>query len=224
MRPCLVLLVALLVSNSALAGDTYNWSGLYIGAHGGYLSAETNYPNPDTPSQDFDGAVFGPQAGYNFQTGNFVLGFETDASFGNVDDHVNDGNYLKYDGDLKAFGTIRGRLGYAYGDLLPYITAGVAWARVEQGSSCPPGAPPQFSVCGITGAYNVKSTETFWGWTVGGGVEWAIDQSWSLKAEALLTDFDDETYTATVPVVGTVSAPVELDVDSRLTAGINYRF
>jgi outer membrane immunogenic protein len=215
-------LAACCASQPASAASKVRWDGFYIGAHGGYLQAGTDYSNPDTPGQDLDGGVFGGQVGYSYQTSHLVFGVEADATFGDLDAHVNDGNYLKYSGDLKAFGTIRARLGYAIGDFMPYITGGLAWARLEQGSSCPAGAPI-FSVCFFTGAYDVKSTETFWGWTIGGGGEWAIDKSWSLKAEALFTDFDDETYTATIN--GTpVSAPAELEVDSRLTIGVNYRF
>lgn len=227
MRNKLIALAFLSTSLFSTSGHAEDWTGLYLGVHGGSLRAQTDYLNPTTPSQNLDGAVFGGQVGYNLQSGNVVYGIEADASFGSLDDDVKDGNFLRYNGDLEAFGTIRGRIGYAVGEFLPYITAGVAWANLEQGSSCPVGAA--FGVCvGFPGGFDVKGTETFWGWTVGGGVEWAFAKSWSFKAEALFSEFDDEEiYTATLPsALGpvTVNAPAALDVDSRLTVGINYRF
>jgi outer membrane immunogenic protein len=223
MRKFLVALAFLCSSSLYTACFAGDWTGFYIGAHGGSLTSETDYLNPTTPAQDLDGAVFGGQVGYNFQTGNVVFGVETDVSFGSIDDSVKDGNFLGFNGDLEAFGTIRGRLGYAFGDFLPYVTAGVAWARLEQGSTCPVAAA--FGACVFFPmGFDVKSTETLWGWTAGGGVEWAIDKSWSLKAEALFGDLDGEVYTATLPVVGPTSAPADLDFDSRLTVGVNYHF
>jgi outer membrane immunogenic protein len=83
----------------------YNWSGFYIGAHGGWGFADGDFE---------DGFVVGGQLGVNWQFNNFVLGAEGDGSF--VDW-----------GDTSAVGTVRLRGGLALDRFLPYVTGGAAF-------------------------------------------------------------------------------------------------
>jgi outer membrane immunogenic protein len=99
-------------------------------------------------SVDSNGFIGGGQVGYNFQFNQLVLGVEGDISF--TDWHETD-----------AFGTVRGRLGYAWERILPYVTAGLAIADSETG------------------------------WTAGGGVELAVSDNISLRGEYLHFDVAD---------------------------------
>ena len=212
-----------LAAGSANA-QTYDvkWQGFYIGGHGAYLSATTDYVNPSTPSQTLEGAMLGLQAGYNWQMGRVVLGVEADVSFGNVNDFIRDGNFLTEDGEIRAFGSVRARLGYSFGNILPYVTGGLMWARLEQGITCPTGAPAAF--CQAAGPFDARSTETLLGWTAGAGVEYAINRNWSLKGEVLFGKFDDKDYTGNAGNFGTQTTPVELDLNYTAKIGVNYRF
>jgi opacity protein-like surface antigen len=222
MRKLLTALFFLGSAGGVSAGER-SWTGFYFGGHGAYLSSDTSYAAGSTaPSQSLDGALLGLQAGYNWQMGKVVIGAEADISFGNVKDFQRDGNFLSYNGKIETMGTVRGRLGYSLGSVMPYLTAGYAWVNLEQGSTCPAGAP--FGLCSGTGAFNVASKETHQGFVYGGGVEWAIAKQWSLKAEVLFMDLDTENYTANIPNVGTVTAPATLNVDYVAKAGVNYRF
>jgi hypothetical protein len=115
---------------SAQAGSVRNWSGLYIGASGSYLSAETEYTNPATPRQEFSGAMLGAQLGYNFQFNQIVVGAEVDWSRGNLDAFIRDGNYLTYSGNVDMYASLRLRAGVAIGNFLPFVTIGRAWTRL----------------------------------------------------------------------------------------------
>ncbi len=161
---------------------------------------------PPRPRRHSQCAMLGGQVGYNFQFDRFVLGAEADMSFGNLTDNVRDGNFLSYNGKIDQMGTVRARFGYDLNGFLPFFTIGVMWDRMEQGSTCPTGAP--FGVCAFTGAYNVASTKTFTGLTLGGGVEYAISRHWSIKADVLFTRFEKQDYSATIPNVGVVTAPL----------------
>ena len=213
-----------LVTAGSASADPTSWKGFYVGVHGSHLSAGTSYPTPATPLQDFDGALLGVQAGYNFTLGsNWVLGIEGDISFGKLNDFIRDGNFLTEDGEIRTAGTLRARLGYAMeSGWMPYITGGLAWDQLEQGSTCPAAAP--FGVCFVTGAFDVRSTQGFTGWVVGGGAEFAISPRWSIKGEGMFGDFGDATYTGTVPVLGTSSVNVEQDLNSLFQVGVNYHF
>lgn len=83
----------------------YNWSGFYIGAHGGWGFADGDFE---------DGFIVGGHLGVNWQFNNFVLGAEGDGSF--VDW-----------GDTEAVGTVRLRGGLALDRFLPYVTGGAAF-------------------------------------------------------------------------------------------------
>jgi len=205
-----------------VSAQSPRWTGVYVGAHGLYLESETSYANPTTPHQYFRGPMAGAQIGYNYQFQQFVIGAEADISFGSLDDFVRDGNFLTFNGKVESMGTLRARLGYDFNGFMPYLTAGLMWNKLAQGSACPAGAG--FGVCAITGPYSVSSSERFQGFTWGFGAEYALNRHWSVKAEVLFADLGKQDFTATIPVAGTVTAPVWQDLDYVARAGINYRF
>ena len=87
----------------------YNWSGFYIGAHGGWGFGGGAFD---------DGFVVGGQVGVNWQFNSFVLGAEGDGSF--VDW-----------GGSDAVGTVRLRGGFALDRFMPYVTGGAAFQDFE---------------------------------------------------------------------------------------------
>jgi len=142
-----------------------NWSGLYVGANAGYgWSANTDNLDPTGP---FGGA----QVGYNFQRGNFVFGAEADFQGA----HISGSNILEKS-ELNWFGTVRGRLGYAFDRALVYGTAGFAFGNVENSIA--------------TGGPFFTGSETQTGWVAGGGVEYKITPAWSAKGEYQYLDLD----------------------------------
>jgi outer membrane immunogenic protein len=89
----------------------FNWSGLYVGAHGGWGFGHDLLE---------DGFVVGGQVGYNWQFNQFLLGVEGDGSF--VDW-----------GEIEAVGTARLRGGWAIDRFLLYATGGGAFGADEVG-------------------------------------------------------------------------------------------
>src|SRR4029453_3989570 len=95
------LLLSFAVSGAAVAADmaprytkappmanpATNWSGFYVGAMGGYMS-ETSSDDIAIPGVVADprmkGGFGGGTLGYNWQTGQFVFGLETDSAFGDI--------------------------------------------------------------------------------------------------------------------------------------------
>lgn len=198
----------------------YSWTGFYIGGHGGYADAKFNFftATTTTPNEESKGGFGGAQVGYNIQHNNIVLGIEADGSFGHLHDLVPDGNFITETTDIKEFGTVRARLGYAFGRVLPYATGGMGWAKVTAGETCPAGA--QFAHCHTFGAYHIESTETYVGWTAGGGLEVAIDQSWSVKAEYLHADFGSQFFPFNFPTANPRSPALSME---SVKLGVNYR-
>ncbi len=92
-----------------------NWSGLYFGANGGYGWADND--------SSINGGFGGGQIGYNFQRGKIVFGAETDIRAPVLRGAAS--------ATLDYFGTVRGRVGYAFDRTLVYGTGGLPMADFQ---------------------------------------------------------------------------------------------
>jgi opacity protein-like surface antigen len=113
------------------------WTGFYIGANGGWASSGINYPGvPDHANGGpadlgtLNGGLVGGQIGYNYQIQNWVFGIEGDFDWAEgLKTSALDGNYLSESNSIKWAAMARARVGYAFGQFLPYMTAGGIWVR-----------------------------------------------------------------------------------------------
>jgi outer membrane immunogenic protein len=192
----------------------FNWSGFYVGGTAGYswgdsrdrIVGAVNVTDP----YGVHGFAGGGTVGYNWQSAGWVAGVEGDISFSHINGSVsgNSGNFgcgNTCTTDVKDFATARGRLGYAFGQVLPYVTGGFASARVAAADN----------LIGLPGSI------TNWqnGWTVGGGVEYAFNNAWSAKVEYLHFNVGDSKIFL---VNGfPIKESAQFDI---VRAGINYRF
>jgi len=132
-------------------------------------------------------------------------------------------------------GTATSSVGIAHDRWLVYGKAGIAWARFEQTAN----SSVTFAGLGTFPFFSGISSEDRVGWTVGTGVEWAIWNNWSIKAEYLHLDFGsiDQSISANgVPLtvaIGdfrtTISQSLTSAFHTRVTddvfrIGLNYRF
>ncbi|WP_346296896.1 carbohydrate porin [Rhodopseudomonas sp. P1] len=161
-------------SERATRKIAYEWTGLYAGGHFGYGGGGLGDGANPTPLQGVvfptssTGLIGGFQIGYNYQlNSNFVLGLEADASFTSPIDRPSL-TAVPFNSAVDYVGTVRGRLGYAYGRWLPYVTAGFAWGHshldLNSGSSAQLGSDRA-------------------GWTAGMGAEVRLSANWSAKLE-----------------------------------------
>jgi len=184
--------------------SAYDWSGFYAGVHVGYGWGDTELSGSPT-DLEVDGFFGGGQIGYNIQSGNFVFGLEADIAASGADgdlDVVPGSAVLSTDVNWQA--TVRGRVGYAFDNVLPYVTGGFAALDAES----------DLDVAGTT----YEFSETYTGWTVGAGVELGFGDNLSAKIEYLYADFGEESFTSPFGTVDT-------DVSSHtVKAGLNYRF
>ncbi len=195
---------------------TYNWTGIYLGINGGWgwgqqdpLNIITN--RFDNASIGFSGGVFGGTLGAQIQSGHVVLGFESDIDWANLKGSSNlnpsvAGGLLglvSATTNIDWVATVRGRVGYAFDNILVYGTGGVAALGAKTSLSLVPGG----AACGaiLTGCAGASRQI---GAVIGGGVEYGITPNLSAKLEYLY-----------------ISA-VSLDVShhGEVRAGVNYRF
>lgn len=192
----------------------YNWSGFYVGGNigWGWSSGDGDVlinGIPGTISGSGDGFLGGIQAGYNWQNGPWVFGIETDfqGSAGDADIFAfAGGNTLS--GTIKGpwFGTIRGRIGYAWDRALWYVTGGALYGKHEIDGV-------------ITGFGPFSASTTAWTYTVGGGLEWAVADRWTAKVEYLYAGPPNDT--PSIPGLSITGGEAHAHI---LRTGLNYRF
>jgi outer membrane immunogenic protein len=194
------------------------WTGLYIGAHVGYGETdmsgciecdEASVADPD--ELDLNGIVGGLHAGYNYQTGNIVVGLEGDVDFTDWSDKDTSSSDStdKQKANVDTLGTVRARLGVASDETLFYLTGGVAWSDAKWKSM------------------RGDSTDTAHfddaGGVIGGGLEHMVFQNVSVRAEGLYYFFDDRQSVADFNE-GSPGEHVTLDDMWQVRVGVSYHF
>lgn len=240
-----VSIAALLAASPANADPS--WTGPYIGANLGFSHSSTDVDlshstgaifygdafDPETGSLGTDtGFAGGLEAGYNHQFGSLVLGIAADVSWTNTDNTgvftTPAGSQWTINSSPDVFGTVRGKLGFlVQPSLLVYATGGLAWGQfnVSQATDFVDG-----SGCSVDCAGG-RTSGTFdhIGYTVGGGLEYALNHNWSLKAEYLFVEMGSEDYQlkgttkpgGDVPYIETFSADQQMQIGR---VGVAYHF
>jgi outer membrane immunogenic protein len=171
----------------------YDWGGGYIGINGGYAFGQSEWGsdslNPShlssTGNFNVNGGLVGGTVGVSGQFGAWVVGVEGDFDWQGLrgtsssafctslfaSPHPPAAKGLSCETESNWFGTVRARFGYAWDRVLLYGTAGGAGVNVQTSLN---GLPAQ--------------TNPEFGWTVGGGLEWAFAENWTAKVEYLFVD------------------------------------
>lgn len=230
---------AMLIAGSAYAADLpsrkgpppavyapapiFTWTGFYVGLNAGVgINANSSQLGPLMNSSGQSDPAFtgGGQIGYNWQTGAMVLGLETDINYLGAS-NSDSGSMFGGNGSSAGYlGTVRGRVGYAMDRFMIYATGGLAYGSSNTPSSMAGldafGAPHLLS--------NMGGTSTSVGFTIGGGVEYALSQNWSIKAEYLYVDLGSTTANYYDALSGALVPSTMGNREHIIRAGVNYRF
>jgi high affinity Mn2+ porin len=196
----------------------YNWTGFHAGGHFGYGDASFGSGTNPLPEQGVllphsaTGLIGGFQLGYNRQLANgVVLGVEADSTFtGPLDAPAL--APASFNTTIDYVGTVRGRIGYAFGRFMPYATGGFAWGHTHIDINDPAGAAGE--VVSTPGHYQM-------GWTAGLGIAFAVSGNWTAKAEYEYVGLERRTY----DLSGFGLADVNVDPRIHLIKlGLDYQF
>jgi outer membrane immunogenic protein len=214
-----------------------NGLGSFQATRGSLSDSLTRYSGTVNTGSSFNddnsGFVGGGQIGYNYQFGQWVVGIEADAQFADLNNtRFGDRVTLNPDpggfigarnanfGGIDWFGTVRGRLGYAFNRLLVYGTGGFAFG----------GADDRRSDDGFD-QFRVRNDNTRTGWVAGGGVEYAFTPNLSGKIEGLVVNLErnrDNGFIGThfgEPVFTTAIGRHNNDSEFAVVrAGLNWKF
>ena len=239
-------------------GAAWTWAGFYFGANAGYAASKLNtdtFANDallgtplfaTTSASTVKGAFGGIQTGYNWQSGIWVAGLETDAQLSMQRVHtitdcptsvcspaITDFEApvrLDHTHSLDWFGTVRARLGAAITPyLMPYVTGGFAAGGIAHSGTIT-GFTPGFDGNGnpafLPAEQDFTSRVVRPGWAVGGGVEARLFGNVTGKIEYLHLDFGNKSTSVTnpmntVPIAVVFNSHVKDDI---VRLGLNYKF
>jgi outer membrane immunogenic protein len=168
--------------------NAYSWAGPYLGGNLGYAWGSIDN-NPTKPS----GFAGGVQAGYNWQNGPWVFGVEGDIQASGAEQ-----TFAPWKFSNPWFGTLRGRAGYALGNVLFYGTGGLAFGELRANT------------------FGLSESNTNLGWTLGAGAEMGFAPNWSAKVEYLYVDLNNSNFVVTGASNGYRFGLIR--------AGVNYHF
>ena len=184
-----------------------NWDGVYVGVFAGFggasLSEEGGSNLLDSSGAiDMTGGLIGVAAGVNFYLSDKIVGGVVgDIAWANLS---GDGDALYgSDASVNWLGSLRGKLGFDGGAIMPYLTAGLAFANAK------------VTNYDISDAYTDSNTHI--GWTVGAGVEIAATEDLSIDVLYRYSDYGAQEY----EVYGTPDAGL---TGHSVTVGLNWKF
>lgn len=234
----------------------FSWTGFYVGGNAGLSVGQFTQNHYSDYGRYFlhgetaraSGFSGGGQIGFNYQfENNVVVGLEADFQGstleGNYPNTFNAYAYnyyyspsdrgngageseLQQQSHLDWWGTARGRLGYAFGNVLPYVTGGFAYGQIGTNSTY---SAEGYGYYDGTEIYSYNYTKyksysgTVPGWTVGAGVEYAITHNLTAKVEYLYTDLADLNHSCGDGCDGYYTKSTQLSFHT-VRAGLNWKF
>jgi outer membrane immunogenic protein len=232
--------------------STYNWGGFYLGGSiGGNITSNWNADTEGDTTFSFDnnngglvpitldtgkgGLIGGVEAGYNYQFSAFVVGAEADISAIQASGGGSFTSFATLMGSkfttsasekMDYLSTVRLRVGYTPLDrFLVYASGGVAFGGVQTSGNVVMNSTP-------ANQWNGSSSEIRSGYTLGGGLEYALTQNITLKGEYLYYNIGsrDSLVTGNAGVRANPSLDAYFydykttTAGSILRAGVNYKF
>jgi outer membrane immunogenic protein len=218
---------------------SFSWTGCYIGGNIGWgwgrdtvsipdLGQTTGVPalagvslGPETGNTS--GILGGGQLGCNYQFApNWVIGIEGDGEAANIKGDL-PGSFAFMNSAVTGtahaqtnwIASATGRLGWTWDRVMVYAKGGAAWAGDKYSADL-----PAFDE-------HIQASVTRLGWTVGGGVEWAVWGNWSAKAEYDYYDFSTRnlSFPGTIAGIAEVVPGVHIkETIQTVKFGLNYRF
>jgi outer membrane immunogenic protein len=247
-------------TKAPVVAPAYSWSGFYAGvnAGGAWGNSSLNTSTTFDPALGYfasssvpavnavgsqkakpNGFTGGVEAGYNWQTGSFVFGVESDFNYLGLRGHATGrGVYpccapaafaINSSVNTNWLFTARPRIGVASGNWLFYATGGLAItdlnAKFTFTDNC-----GDVANCDSPAAPNAFETASFsrtkLGYTVGGGIEAGLWSNWTVKAEYLYVNFGTSSIKLVAPVVSGSQQPFTHSADLQANiarVGLNYR-
>jgi outer membrane immunogenic protein len=209
-----------------IAAPVYDWTGVYVGVFGGGGYGNHNVNNATGQSGTFTdftanyssmGGVAGGEIGYDWQSGNYLVGIAGDVFWsgikGNDANQFFSGNFPGVTGvdadNLRWGGTLRARGGIAFDRWLLFFTGGYAFGDIQHTNTD--------ATTNLVDKFTVHAS----GLTAGAGFEYAITNNVIGKFEYRYYNFNG--YNRPNPPNGAIPYTTE-STYSVVTIGLDFKF
>lgn len=191
-------------ANLPMTAPGFDWAGYYAGMQAGYGWGRSDITvGGDSVKPDIGGGFVGGHVAGLWQFDQAVLGAEADLNYASIDGTADAGPANTFGTDIKWFGSVNAKAGYAMDRMLIYGIGGIAFAGTETSQ---------------TAGAAFARTRTSTGWTLGAGVDYALTNNVVVGAQYRYYDFGKEHFDA----ADTFS---ERDQDVKLqTLGVNFSY
>jgi outer membrane immunogenic protein len=198
----------------------FTWTGFYAGGQVGYewgTSSPTATNNGTgaiigQPDYTPGGVAGGIHSGYNYQINQFVIGYESALNGASYQGSgFNNSGTILHSTNIPFESSIRGRVGMAWDRTLFFAAGGLAICTLQN-----------TSLNNLTGFSDTFNTSRV-GWTVGGGVEYALTNHWSVRVEYRYTDFGHINEFEGFSTGGAYSV-TKHETDNKVQIGFSYKF
>lgn len=187
-----------ILGGGAQAEEKFNWSGLYVGLHGGmgFANTELNLGGGSIDGLGADGLIGGVQAGFDWQLPGspIIVGAFGEYTWSDVEFSINPGIFSV---GIDERWSVGGKAGVALDKVMPYVIGGYTEAKTS----------------GSAGGTSFSGPDLK-GWFGGGGIEFTVAKNVSLAAEYRYIQWDTVN----------LGPGVSLDPDEhQVTARLNLR-
>jgi outer membrane immunogenic protein len=217
------------VAPAIAVAPAFNWTGFRVGLQGGWAGGGEDvfgYINNVPGVGSFrnlgdlspNGGYIGAHLGYDYQFAGtpIVAGLMAEGNFTFMDRTVRavrGATRLIGETEVEWDASIRARLGYSFGRVMIYGTGGLAFAQVD--------ATTRSTAPVVTGAS--RSTNHF-GFTVGGGLEYAVTNNLILGVEYRYTQLELKTLRGTGPLATSFTRSNVTPNWHRVGASVAWKF
>lgn len=213
------------VPPAAVVVESFSWSGVYLGGAIGYAFSDLKVKNNGLGDKfsyrnDVDSLMGSGFIGVNYEVGGFVAGAEADisyADFGGKSRVCPGGSIFSCKANADNwFGTVRGRLGFAFDRFLVFGTGGLAIGQDVDFKRTQSALPSAFN-------FSKDKSGVRYGYVLGGGVDYAVTDHIIVRAEYQYVDFGSDKLRAKNAFGG--GQPARIDQDANIIrAGVAYKF
>ena len=197
-----------------------SWSGFYFGVGSGYqwssLDLSTNIA-AGSLDVSHDSGFVSAFLGVQHQLGLVVVGVEGGWKSTLRDDFGTEPCFGTFDcgSRLNDILTIGGRIGWAAGHWMPYLTGGYATARFDHEARV-----------AATGALAASASTRSDGWYLGGGFDWTVSPGWTVGLEYRHYELGDDAgpvHLQGAPFAGVTAQASDLSIDT-VSARVAWRW
>lgn len=204
-----------------MAPPQWSWQGFYLGAFAGGMFGYDSTARNDTTqvvNTRTSGGTVGGLAGFNYQAGMVVLGLEGDLGWANANGST---NYIsatsgapEIETDHSSYsGHARARLGFAFGQYLPFIAGGAAFTNNQVTLQHLAPLRPAQSI-----------TDNLVGGSIGAGLDAMFTQNWVGRVEYIFDFYGQQTFGFNAATAGEFSDRLVTTQQQTVRAALIYKF